>query len=228
MPTRVWISYPGIRKAQFEALVRNSAQVGALSDELIKRIVERRDEREKFLLKSLVFQIALYVALIGAPTDNATITLFGFPFKAVREVCLFLLGILNLLAVFNGMTVRVLNDFLETWQAQKFPSQARALGNVAYPSIFSIHYWAPPPSPPITPGIMVRVISLVIAIIPPLTFFLLFLAGLAAAIDVAHEAWHTPTLQPFLSKSVVSFFVASYLINLFYAVSTSVPLPFKK
>lgn len=228
MSQRTWISFPKIRRDQFAALTQQATQRGIVDEEIISRILQRRDERERFLLKSLVFQIAVYIALIGAPIENGTIQFFGVPLKAAREVLLFLLGIMNLLAVFNGMTIRVLTDFLDTWQTQKFPVQLRAIGAISYPSIFSAAYWAPPPSLPLKRGPIVKIIVFAMTACPLLAYAALFVAGLVAAAYVAIVAWHQPSLPPILSKSVVVFFVTSYLVNLFYAVVGAIPLPYRK
>ena len=225
MANTIWKSIQSIRREQFASLIPAATQNQVLTADEIDRIVIRRDERERLLVKNLFVQMALYVALVAAPTSEA-IPLFGIPFKAVHEIILFLLIILNLLAVFLGMTINVLNDFIITWQSKKYSQQFQFIGKLAFSSLFSPDYWFPPPSPPLTRGKIGKAAALFSVVVPPLVSLLLFIGGLILTVYAAREVWHSPSLPPPLSKMVVLLFVASYLVNFAYAVIGHAPLPY--
>jgi hypothetical protein len=223
---RSWISFLSLRRKQFAGLAKILEENEALTD-AVARIIARRDERERFLLKGLAVQIALYVALVAAPLDGGNFTFFGLPFSAAREVLIFLLAVLNFIAAFNGMTVMVLNDFLSAWQAQKFPKQFQVVADLAFPSLMKFDYWSVPPAPPLQRTRFTSCAAAFMILVPFALYLLAFMVGAVATIYLSYKIWTVPLLQPWLSHSIVILFVVSYLTNLTYAILGFVPLPHK-
>src|ERR1700730_39486 len=102
-----WLSFPKIRSQLFEEVIRFDKNSTILSDDLVKQIREKRDERERLLLKLTMTQLAIYVALLVAPGDAGIVPVLGLPFKAVREVLLFVLSLINLLTILVASRMKI-------------------------------------------------------------------------------------------------------------------------
>ena len=221
-----WRSYPALRQEQFVRFIVNAgAQVGQV-DTIAERILLRRDVYEKLLLKNLIIQIALYVALVVTPADGSFLV-FGAPFKAVREVMLFLLGLNQILAIFVASIIKLQNEFIAVWQALKFQNQLPAPINLAYASNLVTRSWYPMPPAPLQRTWLVAALSKLMELAPPIMLFAMVPIGFTVGTIICIDVWHHPSVPSVISKATILFYIFSYLLNLAYALADTIPLPYR-
>ena len=224
-----WLSFPKIRSQLFEELIRFDKNSTILSDDLVKQIREKRDERERLLLKLTMTQLAIYVALLVAPGDAGIVPVLGLPFKAVREVLLFVLSLINLLTILVASRMKIMNEFLLTYRQIRTPLTYAPIYDLSMGSYFNPYFWFPLPlDRSLRRTRTVSVITKIMLLLPFVFIVLLFLLGVVTWWYIAVEVWKNPTLPLLLSRTAVLLFIITWLSNLLYALADNLPLPYEK